>query len=259
MAETYAAPGTGTISGTYGATDLTGEAVRDTVHPLDDPVHSALTGPQAALAERRGRVLRYQPDVSDWTALPADAGPEDWHDLAELAGPGTEVAFVGLAATPPAGWELTFHVPGVQLVDTETDLDHDPEAVHLGPADVPEMLELVERTRPGPFLRRTVEAGTYLGIRREGHLVAMAGERIHPTGWTEISAVCTLDGYRGQGLGGRLVRAVAAGVRQRGETPFLHASAENTSALRLYETLGFTLRRTIDFTGVRVPESGWAR
>ncbi|MER6798526.1 GNAT family N-acetyltransferase, partial [Amycolatopsis mediterranei] len=123
----------------------------------------------------------------------------------------------------------------------------------LGPADVPEMLDLVERTRPGPFRKRTVELGTYLGIRRGGALVAMAGERLHPPGYTEISAVCTDPAYRGQGFGTRLVLAVAAGIRERGEIPMMHAAAANTSAIRLYRSLGFALRQRPDFVVVRVP------
>jgi predicted GNAT family acetyltransferase len=98
--------------------------------------------------------------------------------------------------------------------------------------------------------------GTYLGIRREGELVAMAGERLHPPGWTEISAVCTDDAHRGQGLGTRLILAVAAGIRARGEIPFLHAAADNTNAIRLYESLGFRLRHRTAFLGVRVPAGG---
>jgi predicted GNAT family acetyltransferase len=115
------------------------------------------------------------------------------------------------------------------------------------------MLDLVARTEPGPFRKRTIELGTYLGIRRDGRLIAMAGERLHPPGWTEISAVCTDPGYRGHGLATRLVRAVAAGIRARGETPFLHAAADNTYAIRMYERLGFTLRRTTTFRAVRIP------
>jgi hypothetical protein len=42
------------------------------------------------------------------------------------------------------------------------------EAISLGAADVPEVLELVAQTEPGPFLKRTVELGDYLGIRRDG-------------------------------------------------------------------------------------------
>ena len=130
---------------------------------------------------------------------------------------------------------------------------HDPEAVVLGPADVPDMLALVERAQPGPFRPETIRMGTYLGIRRHGRLVAMAGERLHPPGWTEISAVCTDPEHRRRGLGKRLVRAVAGGIRERGETPFLHAAATNVTAIRLYESLGFRLRRTSTFGAVQVP------
>ena len=118
------------------------------------------------------------------------------------------------------------------------------------------MLDLVQRTRPGPFRPRTIAMGTYLGIRRGGRLVAMAGERLHPTGWTEISAVCTDDEHRGQGLATRLVLAVAAGIRDRGDTPFLHAAATNVDAIRLYAALGFRLRRTLTFGAVRTPRAG---
>ncbi|WP_055702486.1 GNAT family N-acetyltransferase, partial [Streptomyces silaceus] len=222
-------------------------------HPLDNPAYASLSGPHAHLAEWHGRVVRYPTDVSPWLALPDDLTATDWADLAELAGAGAEVPLPGVTADPPDGWELTFEMPGVQLVDDAVAAAPDPEAVRLGPADVPEMLDLVERTRPGPFLPRTVELGTYLGLRRDGALVAMAGERLHPPGWTEISAVCTDPAYRGQGLATRLVLAVAHGIRARGETPFLHTSARNTGAIRLYESLGFRLRRTTEFRAARVP------
>ncbi|MFJ8309827.1 MULTISPECIES: GNAT family N-acetyltransferase [unclassified Streptomyces] len=223
-------------------------------HPLDHPAYASLTGPHARFAEGRGRVLRYQTDVSPWLGLPPDPGTADWSDLAALAGPGAEVALPGVRIAPPEGWEVTFDVEGVQLVAEAVDARPDEEAILLGAQDVPDMLALVERTRPGPFLPRTVELGTYLGIRRGGELIAMAGERLHPPGWTEISAVCTDAAFRGQGLGSRLVRAVAAGIRERGETPFLHTAAANTGAIGLYESLGFRLRRTTRFLGVRVPE-----
>ncbi|MFT4128282.1 MAG: GNAT family N-acetyltransferase, partial [Gordonia sp. (in: high G+C Gram-positive bacteria)] len=98
-----------------------------------------------------------------------------------------------------------------------------------------------------------IEMGTYLGIRRAGVLVAMAGERMHPPGWTEISAVCTDPACRGQGLAALLVRAVAAGIVARAETPFLHAAADNTTAIRLYEALGFVVHREVVFRLVEVP------
>jgi predicted GNAT family acetyltransferase len=105
------------------------------------------------------------------------------------------------------------------------------------------MLELVRLTDPGPFLQRTIELGKYVGIRRDGALVAMAGERLHFDGWTEISAVCTAPTYRGQGLASRLVSVLVADIQQRSEHVFLHVLTVNTNAIRLYEGLGFRARR----------------
>ena len=221
--------------------------------PLDNPTWASLTGPHRRFAERHGQVLRYHPEVSPFLALPHEPDENLWRDIAALSGPGAVVTVAGTGVTPPPDWEVRFQGAGVQLVDDGVAAAPDPEAVRLGPDDVPEMLDLVARTEPGPFRPRTVELGTYLGIRRDGRLVAMAGERLHPPGWTEISAVCTDAEFRGQGLASRLVRAVAAGIRARGETPLMHAAATNTNAIRLYLSLGFRLRRHTAFTAVQVP------
>ncbi|MGW5640143.1 GNAT family N-acetyltransferase [Streptomyces sp. NPDC003832] len=221
---------------------------------LDHPARAALTGPHARFAEARGRVLRYHAEVAPWVAVPDDPSDADWADVAALTGPGGEALLLGFPGSAPAGWRTVFRAEGVQLVGEDVAGEPDPEAVLLGPADVPEMLDLVARTRPGPFLHRTRELGTYLGIRRRGTLVAMAGERLRPPGWTEISAVCTDPAVRGQGLAGRLVRAVAHGIRERGEIPFLHTGADNAGAIRLYESLGFHHRRDTVFYGTRVPD-----
>jgi predicted GNAT family acetyltransferase len=124
--------------------------------------------------------------------------------------------------------------------------------VRLGADDVPQILDLVARTEPGPFRPRTIELGSYLGIRHDGRLVALAGERLHPAGWTEISAVCTDPAYRGRGLASRLVSAVGAGIAERGDRALLHALATNP-AVDLYLSLGFRLRRLTEFRSVTVP------
>ncbi len=223
-------------------------------HPLDNPVLSSLTGPHARFAERQGNVRRYPVDVCPLAAMPDEPDGADWTDAAGLAGPGGWLALAAVEVSPPAGWEVRLIGEGVQMTGDDLDTAADPEAVPLGAADVPEMLELTARTKPGPFLPRTGELGTYLGIRREGRLVAMAGERLHPAGWTEISAVCTDEAWRGQGLATRLTRAVGAGIRARGEVPFLHALATN-AAIGLYEELGFRHRLDVLFAVVRVPRT----
>ena len=220
-------------------------------HPLDNPVLSSLTGPHRHLARTQGRATRYPPDVSPFCALPGEPGQADWADAARLAGPGEMVLFPALRVTRPADWEVLGLGEGVQLVADDLGPGPDGEAVTLGPADVPDMLRLAERTKPGPFLPRTIELGTYLGIRRHGELVAMAGERLRPPGWTEISAVCTDPAWRGHGFASRLTRAVAVAITARGDTPFLHAIAGNVTAIRLCKDLGFTHRRDIQFPLLR--------
>ncbi|CAN5563205.1 GNAT family N-acetyltransferase [soil metagenome] len=226
-------------------------------HPLDNPGHGSLVGAHAHLAVRRGRALAYELEISPFTALPDDPDAADWAHLAEIVQDTgrPEASIFGLATPMPPGWSTLFSVECAQLVGTDVVGAPDPEAVRLTVADVPEMLDLVARTRPGPFQPGTIHLGTYLGIRRQGRLVAMAGERMHPPGHTEISAVCTDPEARGQGLGSRLIRAVAHGILERGETPYLHAVTSNQAALRLYVSLGFVVRRQITIAGYSPPAS----
>lgn len=119
------------------------------------------------------------------------------------------------------------------------------EAVTLGATDVPEMLALVELARPGPFGPQTLSLGRYIGVQDGDRLVAMAGERLHPAGFVEVSAVCTHPEYRGRGLGASLTAEVARGIFARGLTPFLHVMPDNVGARRVYEALGFAVRAEI--------------
>ncbi len=226
---------------------------------LDNPAWSALTGPQRSHGQVVGTVARFRPGVSAFGAFADEPGDGDWSAMADLVGPGTVVITTGRTSTPPKAWGVEFDGVGVQLTGEALVDDSRPvppdgvEVVGLGRDDVDAILELVALTRPGPFAARTVDLGGYVGVRRHGRLVAMAGERMRPVGWAEISAVATHPDHRRQGLGELLVRVVAAGIAARGETPMLHAAASNTGAIRLYEAMGFTLRRQTRFLAARAP------
>ena len=229
------------------------------LHALDNPAWSALNGPQRAHGEVAGAVARYDPQVSAFGAFADVPGPSDWDALAALVGPGAVVVTTGCTGPPPDGWEVEYDGMGVQftgerLVDGAFPVPAaGVEVVALGAEDATDMLELVALARPGPFAPRTWELGGYVGIRRDDRLVAMAGERMRPVGWAEISAVATHPDHRRQGLGELLVRVVAAGIAGRGEVPMLHASTDNAGAIRLYEAMGFTERRRTRFVAARAP------
>ncbi|MFI5708826.1 GNAT family N-acetyltransferase [Kribbella sp. NPDC051620] len=208
---------------------------------LLNPSYYALTGPHAGLAESRGRVRRYPPEVAPFLGLPDDVTDQDWADAAELLGAGHSAAYKRLDLPLPSSFKLVQQFGLVQFVAPDAFGEPDPEVVVLGPDDVPEMVALTALTEPGPFRTRTIECGRYVGLRRDGELIAMAGERYKLPGYTEISAVCTHPAYRGQGLASRLIRDVAAGIEAAGDRPFLHTGATNTSAIRLYERLGWSV------------------
>lgn len=223
---------------------------------LDDPVGESLRHQHAHLARGRGRALSYHCDVATFSAVPTEPERADWSDLAALLGPGGFADLFSSAVRAPSDWDPVFSMTGRQMVADRRRFalaSPDPDIVELGTADVPGMLDLASRTRPGPFWPGTHRMGRYVGIRIDGQLVAMAGERLHPPGWTEISAVCTAPESRGQGYAARLVRDVAACITARGEQPFLHVASDNTAASGLYERLGFRIRKEVVFHGHLAP------
>jgi GNAT superfamily N-acetyltransferase len=225
------------------------ETRRDGLSPtdeaqLDNPTYAALCGAHARFAQVSGRARRYHLDVSPFLALPSPPSAQDWQDAASLVAPGTYTAVRYSGTEPPDPWKAVQTFDLVQMIGERVTATDCSEAIPLGGADVPEMLKLVSQTEPGPFLTRTIELGDYLGIRCDGVLVAMAGERFRLDNWTEISAVCTRPDHRGRGLASRLIGALVAGIQLRSQGAFLHVLATNTGAIRLYEQLGFRVRQT---------------
>ncbi|ODT87958.1 GNAT family N-acetyltransferase [Phenylobacterium sp. SCN 70-31] len=221
-------------------------------HPLDRPVWSALTGPQAGVAVAAGAAVRYRPEVGLFAAT-ANGEAQATADLVALVRAHGETALVEpRPVTAPPGLTVVSEAICLQMVAEASAIHAGAAArvdiVELSPADWPEMVALAQAMRPGPFFARTPSLGRFLGVRIDGRLAAMAGERMRVPGFTEVSGVCTLAAFRGRGLAAELIRAAMAGMRARGETPMLHTYASNTGANRLYEALGFRVRRELVMT-----------
>jgi predicted GNAT family acetyltransferase len=227
------------------------------MHPLDNVIWKALTTRQVEFAESCDEACRFKPEV---TALGGFRGPtaEGYSSLAKLVGArGTVGVFLDEPYQPREGWEFIAGAPLLRMVcengaaPVASQLDSDSELVELGDADSPEMLELTALTKPGPFSTRTHHLGIYLGVRRDGKLVAMAGERMKVPGWTEVSAVCTRPGHTGHGYARILMMEVMRRIRSRGETPFLHVREDNARAIEVYRGLGFSELLRLHFAVLR--------
>jgi ribosomal protein S18 acetylase RimI-like enzyme len=215
------------------------------VSVLDNAVWHSLTGAHREFAEIQGGAARYDPDVSVFAGL-GDDTDLGWHDLGSLVGGGTGALFRPDPPATPPGWSIVAEGEGDQMLLHELAPAAPPTGARLlGPDDVGEMLALVELARPGPFTVRTVDLGGYVGVFDGPTLIAMAGQRLAPPGFREISAVCTHPDHRGRGLAAGLTTLVAQRILERGERPFLHHAADNHPARRVYESLGFELRRTV--------------
>jgi predicted GNAT family acetyltransferase len=219
------------------------------IDPLDYPIWTALTTRQSALAEGGALARRYPVPVAPFAAL-ADHSAESFAALGALMSVSDiAVLFTPDAVTLPAAFKVLLAETGEQMMGTPAETPaRGVEIARLGVEDVPDMMELTALTKPGPFSVRTHELGTFLGIRVDGQLAAMAGERMKPGNYTEITAVCVRPDHRGRGFGQMLLSAVSRQIVARGENPFLHVFSSNASAIALYRRQGMEIRRRLHVT-----------
>jgi ribosomal protein S18 acetylase RimI-like enzyme len=225
------------------------------MHALHNVIWQALTTRQAEFAESFDQARRFVREVTGLTAF-EEPSPRGYAALAGLVGvAGTAALFLDREYEPRCGWELVAGAPLLEMVcesgGGREDRPDSPEIVRLGVQDSPAMVELATLTKPGPFGPRTHQLGTYLGIRFEGELVAMAGERLKVPGYTEVSAVCTHPEHTGKGYARVLMTEIMRGIGDRGEIPLLHVRRDNLRAVELYERLGFRTSTVVHYAVLR--------
>lgn len=220
-------------------------------HPLDNPVWSALSTTHAEIARHHGSAAAYLDEISPFMGC-ATLDAAGWRDLAALDNSARlirkEIGELPEGATAPFRAGLRQMV-APRLADYSPRFESRPLTVD----DVPSMLDLTGRTKPGPFKARTIEFGGYYGIFVDDALMAMAGRRMQTPGYCEISAVCTDPAFAGRGAASDLTRLIASQIQAEGNTAFLHVSDENPTAGRLYEHLGFTVRAHLQVAMVVFP------
>ncbi|HVZ29387.1 MAG TPA: GNAT family N-acetyltransferase [Asticcacaulis sp.] len=212
------------------------------IRELDNPAWAALNGRHAHLAQGEGAVKRYPADVSPFSAIAEDAGLPA---LAEAMTPGDNaVIWATDEHDAPDGLELVVRFPCLQMVAFDArPIDTPDDAEAMTAADAPAMQALAVLTKPGPFGLRTIEMGSYVGVRHGREIVAMAGERMKPDRFTEVSAICVHPDHQGKGHARRLTSIMMKRVLADGRVPFLNVLPDNRPAIALYESLGFAPRR----------------
>ena len=212
-------------------------------HPLDRPAFSALSSQWAPIALAAGSARRLHPVYGPFAA---SDDPTDLSALLPLARAHGPVWIVETGPPPPmpAGLRLEKQAEVIQMIAPR--LAPPPPSIdfdELTDADGPEMRALAHLTEPGPFAEKTHQLGRFVGIRCDGQIAAMAGERMRLPGFVEVSGVCTHPNQRGQGLAALLTYAIARGILDAGAIPFLHCYPDNVPAVTAYEKIGFIRRR----------------
>jgi ribosomal protein S18 acetylase RimI-like enzyme len=215
---------------------------------LDNPAWSALTTVQAPFAQGAPEAKRYLPGILPFVGFSA-AG--DANGLDPFIAPGETFFIIGSLPPLPAHWTVERELPCAQLLAPEN-LHCMPQPTEeitlLRESDRTDMYTLINSIQPGYYHPDTPQLGDYCGIRRDGRLIAMAGERMRITGFSELSAICTHPDFTGHGYAQQLMAWLCRRQHAAGITSFLHVSLANQRALRLYIHLGFRHRREIVFT-----------
>ncbi|GAB2972910.1 GNAT family N-acetyltransferase [Mucilaginibacter puniceus] len=220
-------------------------------HVLDNPAWYALNSGNSNLAYGNEQVKFFDKDVAPFVGFKENS-VENFDALYELITHDGLVAFVSPFQTAiPGKWKLLRHVPCLQMVYRGDTVAVNTDLIDLTNEHIPQMMELTELTKPGPFRERTIDFGYYQGIFDKERLVAMAGQRMAPLPYIEVSAVCTHPDHLGKGYARQLLLSQVNRITSEGNVPFLHVRDDNHRAIKVYESVGFVTRTDMHFYMLR--------
>ena len=219
-------------------------------HILDNMIWNAITTGNRDITTVSGNVGYYHPSIAPFAGL-KEWNNENLEKLHELLPAGRRVAVsceerINLEESK---WKVLQQMDCCQMMYEKPVASFITGASSLisplGMEHVSQMLELTALTKPGPFFKKTILFGNYFGIFIEGRLAAITGQRMHPVPYMEVSAVCTHPDFRGKGYAKALMLHVMKIILDNSFTPFLHVLTSNASAIQLYESIGFRIRKKL--------------
>lgn len=221
-------------------------------HILDNPIFNALATGNQHLSNGNTQIKYFSKEVAPFVGLKNNSA-ENFQALYELLPQEGPFVFVSVEETqPPSPWQVLAAIPGYQMIYNGDDLPVDESSlIRLTDEHIPQMLELTSLTNPGPFAQRAIDFGHYMGVFEGDKLAAMAGQRMNPLPYAEISAVCTHPDYTGKGYARQLMAYHINRIKAEGNIPFLHVRADNDRAIAVYKSLGFEIRSAVYFNIIK--------
>jgi ribosomal protein S18 acetylase RimI-like enzyme len=220
---------------------------------LNNPVFYALSGRDKHLGTGTDHVKYFDEEVSPFASFKEDY-ENGFDDLYDLLPPKRGILYANPKRIEiPLNWKVLMDIRGIQMIHNRRIPANLPDVniVPLTNEHIDEMVALATLTKPGPFASRTIEFGYYHGIFENGKLAAMTGQRMHVDQYNEISAVCTHPDHLGKSYATALTQHQVNLIYDQGYTPFLHVREDNTRAIKVYERLGFTVSRPMNFYFLR--------
>jgi ribosomal protein S18 acetylase RimI-like enzyme len=212
---------------------------------LDNPIYHALTTNHVCFSNGDENIKYYHREVASFAGMKTYTEADFLKLYEHLPDNGVFIVFSPEVLTIPEPWKLIRKIDMFQFIyehnfvpeqQLEIDLE-DLNQEHVG-----EMIALVELTKPGPFLPKTIDLSNYTGVFENGRLAAMAGHRFHSSHYIEVSAVCAHPDFLGKGYAYAVIREQVKRILEKSQIPFLHVRQDNEGAIKLYEKLGFNIR-----------------